>query len=220
MSRLGETALAAAVAIGMLAVGRSCGVSAAPAPWGQSGDDIEHPASVDLAMGPNGYRCTAAPMPSGWYFAAHCLGMGAPRLPDGRLRPWSSDGARDLAHIADRGSPAGITIGAAIPGDALTWRNSRGWGAVRVVGERTFRHWPWTDDALATVCHIAGLPFRRGDSGTGLHRAADGAGGEEGALVGIFVGDELDTVPNTVEYLADYDRHCGAGQMAFYQVVP
>lgn len=210
----------AGLALAFLAfLAASTPAGARPAPWSQAGDEIDHAASVDLAMGPEGYRCTAAPMPSGWYFAAHCLDLGAPRLPDGVARPYGVDPNRDLAHIPDATAPDTV-IGAAIVGDVLTWRNARGWGAVRVVGERRFNHWPWTDDVLALTCHVAGLAFQRGDSGTGLHRAADGAGGAEGALVGLFVGGELDRVPGTVEYLSDFDQHCGAGQLAFFQVVP
>lgn len=219
MTRLAWRIVAALAALAAL-IAASAPAAGAPLPWAQAGDDIDHAASVDIRMMPRGWRCSAAPAPGGWYTAGHCLALGWPLLPDGRVRAWSHDPTRDLAHVADTAAGPAVALGMALPGDALTWRNARGWGAVRVVGERAMRYWPWEGDVLGVTCWVGGLAFIRGDSGTGLYRAADGPGGPEGALIGLFVGGELDPAAGTGEYTDGFDDWCGVGQMTMFQVVP
>ena len=209
--------------LGMLLPLMARPAEAAPLQWGGSGDEIDHAPSARVCAWEGGAAVScghAAPAPGGWYTARHVTEPGFPVLEDGIVRPFSRDAERDLAHIEDAASPAS-PLGAAITHDILTWRNTRGWGAVRVAGETMGGPGGlWAGDPLIVTCRVAGLHFVRGDSGTGLHRAADGAGGAEGDLVAVFVGGELDPSPGTVEYDTSWDAWCELGQMAWLQVVP
>jgi hypothetical protein len=166
------------------------------------------PESVTISFG--GSPCRGFPVPNGLAFAAHCRRLGVP-IWQNTNRPWSLDPAgRDIGHIVVRGVTA--TLGTALPGDRLWWRNDRGAGRVRIIRETTGYNTPgaWYHDRpgqrMIVACVDDGDRFWRGYSGTGLYNC-------DGNPTAMFVGGWLgEHIP--------YDNDCGRDQMVLAVPIP
>lgn len=155
-----------------------------------------------------------------YYLAGHCLPKAAPWLLviDGApVTGWMRDPVRDLAQVRAGADGAPVVIEVLAPGDELVLRPARGempatfaedaWGRRAADGSYEVAVWPqegaWP---VGLACVATPDLIVWGDSGSGVHRAQDGA------LGGVVVAAE--------EHPADGDVWCGARQVVVIVRVP